>query len=289
MINASLISECEGIFSCPICSSPMKLVELKSLICAHHHCFDISKQGYLNLFPHALKTKYDKSMFESRRVICRSGFFKPLNERISEKIIQEIKDKDEQIHLLDAGCGEGSHLASIQERINGATAKKSVGVGVDISKEGISMASRGYSKTIWCVADLAKCPFVTKRFHFILNILSPSNYSEFQRLIADDGMIIKVIPEGEYLQELREIFYEQTNKQTYSNNTTLARFKANFKLQDVERIRYRFALDETLLNPLIQMTPLTWGTTEDRLQRILEMNLREITVDLTILFGKKQF
>jgi 23S rRNA (guanine745-N1)-methyltransferase len=35
------------------------------------------------------------------------------------------------------------------------------------------------------------------------------------------------------------------------------------------------------------MTPLSWGITEERLQKVQEMNLKEITIDLTILFGKK--
>jgi 23S rRNA (guanine745-N1)-methyltransferase len=34
------------------------------------------------------------------------------------------------------------------------------------------------------------------------------------------------------------------------------------------------------------MTPLSWGATEERLQKMLDMDSAEITVELTILIGK---
>jgi 23S rRNA (guanine745-N1)-methyltransferase len=283
MINAHLIMEHESIFRCPICSSPMKMVDRKSLLCSNNHCFDLSKQGYLNLFPHAFHTKYDKHMFDSRRVICQSGFFEPLRAKMSEKM---MRVKGERINILDAGCGEGSHLASLSGTIGRNTGADVLGVGVDLSKEGIYFASKEYPKMIWCVADLAKCPFARNQFNIILNILSPSNYAEFRRMIKDEGMVIKVIPGWDYLQELRAVFYEQTKKQSYSNNQTLDRFRGHFELIDMERVQYRFSLDYTLIKPLIQMTPLSWGTTEERLEKVIAMNLSEVTVDLTILLGK---
>ncbi|WP_415783032.1 hypothetical protein [Brevibacillus invocatus] len=51
---------------------------------------------------------------------------------------------------------------------------------MDISKEGIRIAARSTSD-IWCVGDLAHCPFKDQSFHVILNLLSPSNYSDYRR------------------------------------------------------------------------------------------------------------
>ena len=119
------------------------------------------------------------------------------------------------------------------------------------------------------------------------DILTPANYAEFQRMIFRDGWVIKVIPERDYLQELRNVFYVQTGKQVYSNDSTLELFRSNFKLIDTQRLRYIVTLDPALIEPLIQMTPLSWGTTKECLQKALEMNLREVTIDLTILTGKK--
>ena len=33
---------------CPICGSKLNTLN-KSLVCAGHHCFDIARQGYVNL------------------------------------------------------------------------------------------------------------------------------------------------------------------------------------------------------------------------------------------------
>lgn len=103
------------------------------------------------------------------------------------------------------------------------------------------------------VADFGKQN--DRQFHFILNMLSPANYSEFQRLIADDGMVIKVIPERDYLIELRNIFYEGSQKQVYSNEHTQEQFYNHFEIADVTNVRYQVVLDDTLIEPLLRMTP----------------------------------
>ena len=40
-------SDSEKVFQCPICKTDLKLKQ-KSLFCSNHHCFDISKTGYVN-------------------------------------------------------------------------------------------------------------------------------------------------------------------------------------------------------------------------------------------------
>ena len=149
------------------------------------------------------------------------------------------------------------------------------------------MAAKKYTQGIWCVGDLANAPFVSEQFNFILNILAPANYAEFKRMISHDGRIIKVIPGSGYLKELREMFYEPDDKQCYSNHNTIKLFESSFKLLSVKTIRYSIFLPHTWIEPLIQMTPLSWGTTEEHLLKARKMNLKEVTIDLTILAGKK--
>lgn len=264
----------------------MKMIKLSSLVCKQNHCFDLSKRGYVNFLNRPLKTKYDKSLFESRRKIWKSGFFDGLIEEITKKISTEYIFKKKKLTVLDAGCGEGTFISSLQEKIMKQTTNEFLGIGMDICKEGIVLASKNYTNLIWCVADIANSPFEHKQFDFILNILSPSNYAEFKRILADDGMIIKVLPEKNYLQELRNIFYEHTNKKVYTNQKTIRHFKNHFKLLDVKRIQYHLTLSSPLIKSLIQMTPLSWGTTEKQLQRYPAMNTNNVTVDLTILLGK---
>ena len=124
-------------------------------------------------------------------------------------------------------------------------------VGIDLAKEGIATAAKEHPGNIWCVADLANCPFEDGAFDTILNILSPANYAEFTRLLKPDGLFIKVVPEKGYLKELRAIFYnDDTERQQDSEHVN--RFAEQFELMKTERITYEFQLDRDLLAPLIR-------------------------------------
>lgn len=285
ILNASLYMENEGIFRCPLCLGQMKLFQLKSLICTNQHCFDLSKYGYVNLLTHALHSKYDKKMFQSRREVFEKNFFSLLNFKISEIILSSIKSSDKQIKILDAGCGEGSSLSEIVGGMNRQLEEETLGVGLDIAKEGVSMASKRFKNMLWCVGDLAKAPFADQQFNYILNILAPANYIEFKRMLADDGRVIKVIPEEGYLKELREILFNRPEQQSYSNDNTFELFKSNFNLCAAERVHYLINIDYTWLEALLYMTPLSWGAGRENILKALDKKIEQVTVDLTILIG----
>lgn len=285
MNSAQFVSEYESVLKCPICNSNMNVIELKSLICEKRHTFDFTKQGYINLMTHSIKTKYDKELFEARRKLMSDvGFFEPVVVEIIKVIQNQVQLNSDKLFILDTGCGEGSHLASICDNLN----KPAVGVGIDIAKEGIIVASKNYQNQIWAVADLAQSPFKNQQFDVILNILSPSNYSEFTRLLKDDGVVIKIVPQSGYLKELRKAFYEDSEKQTYSNIETVEHFDDNFRLVNTSRITYTVNLDIPTLHSLIKMTPLTWSLTEETIQSFIATEPSEITVDLDILIGMKK-
>jgi len=277
----------EDFFRCPICSSAMKVVDARSLICPNDHCFDISRKGYVNFLTHSPQTKYGKKLFESRKRISDNGCFEPLTARLCDSMIGELKPT-RPIAILDAGCGEGSHLTDIQHKFMKQAECDLLAVGIDIAKAGIHMAARGASQAIWCVADLARCPLADERFDCILNLLSPSNYSEFHRMLADDGMVIKVIPDSKYLQELRGIFYKQTDRTAYSNEPTVELFKRHFELVDIQRVQYGVTMDHKGMEQLVHMTPLSWGVSEERIQQVLGRHRLEVTFDFAVLLGKKR-
>ncbi|MEK3889225.1 putative RNA methyltransferase [Bacillus sp. FSL K6-3431] len=279
-IAAKLISEHAHFFSCPICTSPMVFENNTTLVCTEGHSYDLAKKGYIHLLSQSIDTKYDKSLFQSRQRIAESGFFTPLVEAIA--ILIENERLNELTAILDAGCGEGSHLAQIQEYVAGNT----IGFGADISKEGIQLAASNLSNAIWIVADLAKTPLASQKFPFILNILSPSNYSEFDRLLTDDGLLIKVVPNSAYLQELRELFYE--NREAFDNEKTMSRFQEKFDLIKTQAVKYHVRLEQPLLNDLVKMTPLSWSANEAKRKQVSDMSDMDITIDLNILVGRKK-
>ena len=101
--------------------------------------------------------------------------------------------------VLDVGCGEGYYLNQLysDEKINSRCKL----FGIDISREGISLATRYENSILWSVSDLSNLPFKNDKLDIIIDILSPSNYSEFTRVLNKGGVVIKVIPDEHYLKE----------------------------------------------------------------------------------------
>jgi 23S rRNA (guanine745-N1)-methyltransferase len=287
-LSAQYVSEFVSMFKCPICQSSMQVFEFESLKCSNRHTYDFTKQGYLNFLTHPIKTKYGKELFEARRkLIANGGFFEPLCESIADIINEYVGTNQKTISILDTGCGEGSHLASICDIVRSKNQIEVTGVGVDLSKEGVLVASKNYKNNIWCVADLANAPFNNQQFDVILNILSPSNYAEFNRLLKNDGFVVKVVPQSGYLQELREAFFDDSDKHSYSNIETVDHFGKHYSIVNQSRIQYTMKLQHPFIDALVQMTPLTWASTEEKVKEFLEKDSVEITIDLDILIGEK--
>lgn len=117
----------------------------------------------------------------------RERLFSPLHAAVSEKLAEYAATSGEPLSVLDAGCGEGSHLARIREEVKARQPVAFVGAGVDLSKAGIALAAKAHPELIWCVGDLANAPFADNRFAAILNVLSPSNTREFARMLKKTG------------------------------------------------------------------------------------------------------
>ena len=260
------------IFSCPICKEQMMISEEGKISCPANHSFDVAKQGYLYLLNRPMQSMYSKELFESRHAVINSGIYDVMQKAIADEIIAT------DAVILDTGCGEGSHLHRICQQLEGAT-----GIGVDISKEGILAAAKFYSEELWCVGDLANSPYNENSFDTILNILSPANYEEFKRLLKPGGKVIKIVPQENYLKELRVQAFADSEKESYTNAQTVDRFKESFSYTEVKRITYTMPLEKELGRKLLEMTPMGWHIEDkDRIQ------LQEITIDLDLLIGMER-
>lgn len=281
--SAELVNKFVHVFSCPLCKSPMKVTHLKSLVCLNNHTFDFAKQGYVNMMTRSANSHYDKELFKARqKVIMDRNLLALLHKKISEIIIKNMDSLKGEIMIFDAGCGEGSHLQRILDECRNETI---TGIGLDISKEGIRMAASNYNESIWLVGDLANSPLADQSCHFILNILSPANYNDFKRIIVPNGFVIKVVPRSNYLKELREALFDNTDKMSFINDETVSLFNKHFHLVDVINLSYTKELTQTELINLVQMSPLSWYKSKGDIDRIINRGISEVTVDLDILIG----
>ena len=259
----------EAMFACPICTQRVSIEDGGTVACPANHSFDIAKQGYINFLTKPVQSMYSKELFDARHEIITSGLYDRLQERLAELAVGT--------HFLDTGCGEGSHLSRIAAKIPGST-----GVGIDIAKEGILAAAKFHPGLLWCVGDLANSPYNGESFDTIFNILSPANYDEFKRLLKPDGKVIKVVPQEGYLKELRQQAFSDSEKESYSNEQTVARFKESFAKVEEERLTYTKPLPRELVPKLMEMTPMGW-----HIEKKENIVLTEITIDVTILVGCK--
>lgn len=256
------------LFACPVCQQPMTVVDT-SLTCENRHQFDLAKKGTVNFLNKPVPTEYDEPMLAARRDVLTAGFF----DGFLDVIGQQLTASD---RLLDVGCGEGTPTAKLAQ--SGAAA-----VGFDISAPAINLAGRLETPAAFCVADLARVPFLDRSFSVIVDLFSPGNYAEFNRVLTEGGRLFKVIPQSGYLQELRHGLYAGTDKASYDNSQVKNRFMAAYPQATCQRITYDFPVDAELFTKLVAMTPLTWQAPAAAREALIANAPASVKVDVDLL------
>lgn len=228
-------------FVCPVCRGAFAKKE-KSLVCANGHVFDVARQGYVNLLRKKPDTLYeDKALFQARRAVYEAGFFDGMVEAVEKRLREGI--------LLDAGCGEGSLLT----RLTASGGRQ--GIGLDIARDAVQMAAAADKQSAWCVGDLCDIPLGDASVDMIVNVLTPANYGEFVRVLRPEGLLVKVVPGGEHLREIRE--GAGISPYAHDIGQTVAVFEKQFALREQARIHYQFPCGGNLAEQVFTMTPMT--------------------------------
>lgn len=260
-------------FQCPLCGGNM-YVSNSSMYCKRGHCFDISSKGYINFLPNQKPQKgYNHNFFESRRKILEEGLYSHI---LTE--IQTIISSSNNLHLIvDAGCGEGYYAKNIREKTG-----KDV-IAFDFSKEAVHIAATGGNHVGWLISDISKIPLKNDSVDCLLNIFTPANYSEFKRVLSNDGMILKVIPSENHMKELRHSVRDYLRNETYTNQQVVDYFLEHFDLKKRISLSKTFPVKKSQLHDLFQMTPLLFGIDT---QSLINCTISEITIEAEILIGK---
>ena len=263
-------------FACPICQENLTLVE-GSLKCDHRHSFDLAKFGYVNLAPQIKQsTNYDKENFQNRQQILEAGFYQAILEAVSDL----LASSETSTTVLDIGCGEGYYSRKLQEAYPQATF-----YAFDLSKESVQLAAKSDAswKVNWFVGDLAHLPIQSKSMEVILDIFSPANYAEFERVLKTEGVIIKVVPTSSHLKEIRQLAQDQLAKQSYSNQEILEHFEDHCQILSSETVSLTKSLTPEERQALLAMTPLLFHVDQEKINWT---RLKEITIEAELLVGK---
>ncbi|WP_435891501.1 putative RNA methyltransferase [Lacticaseibacillus salsurivasis] len=267
LAKAQAMAALEPLFACPVCQQPLQ-IEATSLVCEHGHRFDLAKKGTVNFLNKPVPTEYDAPMLAARRRVLQAGFFEPFLTAIKTQLTAADL-------VLDVGCGEGTPTAFL------ATAAPAV--GFDISAPAINLAGSLATPALYCVADLARLPFLASRFSAVVDLFSPGAYREFDRVLQSGGRLFKVIPEAGYLQELRTGLYAGTDKATYSNEAVLSRFMATYPQATSQLFNYDFPVTPAQFADVMAMTPLSWQAPAAKREALLAVPPTHIHVAVRLL------
>ena len=271
---AAFLQQHAGLFRCPVCHLAYDHVAEHSLVCPQGHNVDLSKKGMLYFMQRAVASEYDDAMLAARRRMLQAGLFSGITDAFLAHLPATAQT------ILDVGCGEGTPLADVLAQRQG----QDTAVGFDLSKPGINLATQLPTNAFFCVADLAQMPFTDHQFTAVLDLFSPSAYREFNRIIAPGGQLLKVIPNADYLIELRQALFPAGNAHAqYDNSNVLNLFKQHYPQATHERIRYQIPVAAQQFADLMLMTPMHWGASQAQLARVAAQPFSQITVDVTLL------
>ena len=263
-------------FACPICQEKLTLVE-SSLKCSNRHSFDLAKFGYVNLAPQIKQSaNYDKENFQNRQQILEAGFYQTILEGVSDSLAMNPSAKT----ILDIGCGEGFYSRQLQE-----THSEKTFYAFDISKDSVQIAAKSEPNWAvnWFVGDLARLPIKDASMDILLDIFSPANYGEFRRVLSKDGILIKVIPTKNHLEEIRQKVQDQLTNKDYSNQDIKNHFQEHFTILSSQTASLTKPIKAEQLQALLSMTPLLFHIDQSKIDW---SQLTEITIEAEILVGR---
>ena len=259
-----------SLFSCPVCKERLD-VDGRTYKCINNHCFDMAKEGYVNLLIGSKSTDLsgdDKEMVSARTRFLGLGFYEPLRNKVCD-IMKELCGYE--FSLLDAGCGEGYYTSAYSE-----IAKETV--GVDISKAAIKHASKMCKKASFAAASVYHLPLADNSFDVVVNCFSPNAPDEFSRVLKNGGYLLYVVPGAKHLWELKSILYDNP----YENEEKTEQYDG-FCLQGVESVKNEFVLScGEDVKALYHMTPYTWNTPKEGAKRLENVSELNVTADFRI-------
>lgn len=267
-------------FICPICKSTLKISE-KSYKCENNHCFDIAKQGYVNLLISQKSSKKrhgdDGLMLNSRRDFLNKGYYSELKDGIIEILKQYDFSSDSVI--ADLGCGECYYTDSIQKEFD----IKSI-CGIDISKQALICGSKRNNKISLAVASTSDLPIKDNYCDAVISVFAPVSISEIHRILKNNGIWVKAYPLENHLYGLKNAIYTEPVLNEVDEN-----YPDGFILDNYSEIKYNITLTENEdIQNLFKMTPYYYKTGINDQKKFQNINYLETEIEFGISVYKKE-
>ena len=229
---------------CPLCGLPLSKQE-GGYRCEKNHCFDVARQGYVNLLPVQMKKSLHpgdtRQQVLSRRAFLDGGFYEP--------IVEGLCDLAEKAGcsgpILDIGCGEGYYSARLAQRLQAEL------VGLDISKEAVRCAAGRYKTARWLCASASHLPVADHCAGLVTSLFALTVPEEFHRVLRPDGAFIQVLAGADHLLGLKRIIYPTLTEKSKDSQPKLP----GFRLESSTQLRFSFTVEGQQVQNLLSMTP----------------------------------
>lgn len=243
---------------CPVCGQPLTRTE-NTWRCPAGHCFDVARQGYVNLLTvdrkHARHPGDTKEQVAARKAFLDGGFYQPIADMVC-RLLVPLQPKA----VLDAGCGEGYYLTRLQ-----SAWPQAAYAGIDISKDAVRFAAVRNKQALWLTGTAAALPFPEDSFDAVLSMFALTVEREFARVLRPKGRFLQVLAGPDHLLGLKSIIYPEI----LHKEKTLHPDLCGFRLEHTETLEFSFTLeDANQVRNLLSMTPHFWRISKDGAARL---------------------
>jgi len=263
-----------SLLCCPICAQPLEREE-RSYLCPKRHCYDVAKEGYVNLLPankkHAKDPGDDKDMVAARTRFLEGEHYAPLRDALAA-LVREKKPGT----VLDSGCGEGYYTAGVCAALRESGLDTRV-AGVDLSRSALKRAARRTKEAEFAVASVYHLPVADHSVELLLNCFSPLALEEFRRVLKPGGAFLYVVPGAKHLWELKQVLYEKP----YENVEEETAYEG-FDYEAIVPVDFTMALDAAALQDLFRMTPYCWKTPKAGVERMSALDGLNVTASFRV-------
>lgn len=268
-------------FLCPVCGGPLH-VEGKSCFCPARHCFDIARDGYINLTRGNTGPGDhgdNREMIRARRDFLAAGHYAHLMDSLCALALTYLPQGGV---LLDAGCGECSYTDRLSRALSDAGRSAHV-LGVDLSKDALSLGGKKNKSLALAVASVYHLPVAEGSVDMLFEVFAPFAEEEYARVLKSGGKMVMAIPAPRHLYELKAILYENPYENEVQDTALI-----HFRLLERKSVTRTLTLtkDEEVWN-LFTMTPYFYRTSPADKEKLRHAAPLALTAAFEVLVYEK--
>jgi 23S rRNA (guanine745-N1)-methyltransferase len=252
---------------CPVCCNALKFQD-RTAKCTNGHCFDIAREGYINLLRSSKSGDLigdDKQSARCRRDFLNKGYYAALKNALCGYFA------DRQGSVLDICCGEGYYTSALGQNPNLQV------YGFDISREMVRLAAKRGNGQFF-VANMASIPIEDSSIDYAIHLFAPFQEASFARVLRSGGRLVTVVPGKKHLYGLKQALYDTP----YENDEVLPQTQTLKLVNSFKVCDHITLVSQEDIQAVFRMTPYYFHTSVQDKEKLLSLNSLETPVEFLL-------